>query len=392
MKILLLEPYFTGSHKAWAEGLAKHSRHHVCILSLSGNFWKWRMHGGAVALAGQFMQSDFLPDLLLASDMLDLTTFLALTRERTAHLPAAVYFHENQLSYPWSPTDRDVARNRDHHYGFINYATALAADAVFFNSRYHLTSFLEETRRLLKHFPDHRGLENVERIAEKAEVLPLGLDLQRFDACKPSVTQARDVPLILWNHRWEFDKNPEEFFRALDHLATAGLDFQVAVLGECFSRKPDVFWRAQARLGKRVVHFGYAEQFADYAAWLWRADILPVTSIQDFFGASAVEALYCNCFPLLPRRLAYPELIPPEMHATCIYADFDDLVARLEAAVRNPARFPLGELRRAVSRFDWHRLIDQYDDRFSAVVQRAEARNRGPAPFPAAGLSLTDSI
>ncbi|MCH6560361.1 DUF3524 domain-containing protein, partial [candidate division KSB1 bacterium] len=46
MNILILEPYFTGSHKAWAQGYQKQSKHRVEILSLPGNFWKWRMHGG----------------------------------------------------------------------------------------------------------------------------------------------------------------------------------------------------------------------------------------------------------------------------------------------------------------------------------------------------------
>ena len=47
MKILLIEPYFTGSHKQWAEGYKSYSKHEVKILSMKGQFWKWRMHGGA---------------------------------------------------------------------------------------------------------------------------------------------------------------------------------------------------------------------------------------------------------------------------------------------------------------------------------------------------------
>jgi hypothetical protein len=50
MKILLIEPYHTGSHAAWASGFATHSRHFVSTLTLPGRFWKWRMHGAAVTL------------------------------------------------------------------------------------------------------------------------------------------------------------------------------------------------------------------------------------------------------------------------------------------------------------------------------------------------------
>ena len=67
MKILLIEPYYTGSHKKWAKGLKKHSSHHIKILSMKGQFWKWRMHGGAVTLAKMFNNMDWKPDLILAS-------------------------------------------------------------------------------------------------------------------------------------------------------------------------------------------------------------------------------------------------------------------------------------------------------------------------------------
>ena len=92
------------------------------------------------------------PDLLLVSDMLDLTTFLALTRKRTATIPTALYFHENQLSYPWSPNGTNPAQQRAH-YAFINYTSALAADAVLFNSGYHLEVFNDQLPDFLKGFP-----------------------------------------------------------------------------------------------------------------------------------------------------------------------------------------------------------------------------------------------
>jgi glycosyltransferase involved in cell wall biosynthesis len=369
MNILLLEPYNTGSHAAWTTGYVTHSRHDVTALTLAGRFWKWRMHGGAVTLARKFLAMETTPDLILSTDMLDLTTFLSLTRAYTHHLPTALYFHENQLSYPWSPDDRDVRKGRDLHYGFINYASALAADAIFFNSQYHMDSFLDAVPRLLKHFPDHNELDTVPAVAAKSEVLPLALDLSRFDVHQPSrEPDRRPYPMILWNHRWEYDKNPEEFFQALYILAERGLDFGLIVLGERFRQQPSEFIEARQRLGDRVHHFGYLPAFADYARWLWEADLLPVTTYHDFFGASVVEALYCGCLPLLPQRLSYPELIPPEYHELCFYQDFEDLVDRMESAIRSLDQARRISLRDAVARFDWSQLAPVYDDRFEAIV------------------------
>ncbi|HEX9872961.1 MAG TPA: DUF3524 domain-containing protein, partial [Deferrimonas sp.] len=324
MKICLIEPFHTGSHAAWACEYARCSRHDVELLTLSGRHWKWRMHGGAVTLARRFLESDGKPDLLLASDMLDLTTFLALTRKKSAALPTALYFHENQLTYPWSPTDADPVQQRDAHYAFINYTSALAADAVLFNSRYHRETFIGELQAFLKCFPDENELESLSLLSEKSAVLPLGLDLQRFDSHRPTEMKAAGAPpLILWNHRWEYDKGPEEFFAALYRLQEEGLDFEVAILGESYRKAPPVFAEARRRLGERIVQFGYAEDFADYARWLWRADILPVTSSHDFFGASVVQAIYCHCAPLLPRRLAYPEHLPESLQGRFLYDGLD---------------------------------------------------------------------
>jgi len=367
MKILIVEPYYTGSHAAWAEGYRDHSRHPVEILKLAGANWKWRMHGGAVTLARRFEETALSPDVVLATDMLDVTTFQSLTRRRTAGIPFAMYFHENQLSYPWSPTDRDVLHKRDRHYGFINYASALACDAVFFNSSYHLESFFEELVRLLRHFPDHNEPGSVDVLRSRSGVLPLGIALRRFDQV-PAAPRAPELPpLVVWNHRWEYDKNPEAFFEALDTCVERDIEFEVAILGENFSQRPEVFERARLQLGDRVVQFGYAESFEAYAGWLRAARAAPVTSNQDFFGASVVETIYCGARPILPRRLAYPELLPGDQHDAVFYDDEDGLMSRLSAALRGPAADPTA-LSEHVSRFDWTSIAAIYDDALESLV------------------------
>ncbi len=366
LDIVLLEPYLTGSHAAWAREYAAHSRHRVRILGMEGRHWKWRMHGGAVTLARQFLAENLRPDLLLVTDMLDLTTFLALTRKATARTPIALYFHENQLTYPWSPGDGDPARQRDVHYGFINYAGALAADAVLFNSDYHRRVFLDVLPGFLAAFPDHREPESVSAIAGKSRTLPLGLDLCALDGpASPRV----GPPLILWNHRWEYDKNPEEFFRALYRLEEMGVDFNLAVLGESFRDAPPIFAEVRERLAQRIVHWGFVENFADYAAWLRRADILPVTSIHDFFGASVAQAVYCNTWPLLPKRLAYPEHLPAKQHGMFFYDDFEELVRRLAELCRDVENIRRTPTRSLVFRYGWETLAPVYDELLAALAR-----------------------
>ena len=359
LNILLLEPFHAGSHKAWAEGFAANSQHNVELLTLKGRHWKWRMHGGAVTLAEKFMSSKFQPDLILATSMLDLTTFLALTRERTAHVPIALYFHENQLTYPWSPRDADVQLRQDRHYGFINYTSALAADLVLFNSAYHRASFLEALHGFLKVYPDHRGLGNVDKIKAKSEVLYLGMDLSKFD--KFRVAKNNDVPTILWNHRWEYDKNPTEFFEILYELSELHFNFELIVLGENYAETPPIFAEAKEKLAKHIIHFGYAPDFETYARLLWQADILPVTSQQDFFGGSIVEAIYCGAYPLLPRRLAYPEHVPNEYQAQHLYDNRVQLTEILKKYINDFQLKKLNSVKFYVEKYDWNECINEYN-------------------------------
>jgi len=365
MKILLIEPYFGGSHKRWATELQQHSRNEIELLTLSAHHWKWRMHGGAIALAEKCKLTS-QPDLILASDMLDLTTFLSLTRQWSSSIKTAIYFHENQLNYPWSPKDKDVHLKRDYHYAFINYVSALTADKIFFNSTYHQSAFLAELPIFLNAFPEPNLSHTVRQIASKSSVLSLGLDLKKLELSPDESPEKPKRAVVLWNHRWEYDKNPETFFRALFEIQERGIEFHVVVLGEKYAQYPKIFDEAKEVLKDKILHWGYVESQKDYAKWLKIADVLPVTAVQDFFGGSVVEAMYCNVVPFLPKRLAYLEHIPEALHHTFFY-DESDFVAKLQRRIMDVKYLRVMNTRQYVEQYDWLKCIIQYDYAFESV-------------------------
>lgn len=377
MHLWLIEPYLTGSHQAWAEGYRAASSHEVGLLALPGRFWKWRMQGGAVTLARKAQALERQPALILASDMLNLPVFLVLGGSRLASVPVALYFHENQLTYPLPPGEK-----RDLHYGFINFASALRAEALLFNSQYHLEAFFDELPRLLKHFPDYNELAALPALRAKAQVLPLALDLGRFHR-DPSGQPKTGRPLIVWNHRWEYDKDPATFFEAIYALAGEGLDFGLILLGESFRNQPSEFLEARERLGARIVHFGYAEDgpAGQYGRLLRQADIVVSTARHEFFGAATVEACACGCYPILPRRLSYPELIPAAHHPTCLYDDFGGLLDRLRGALLQieETRRTGAALAAQMARFDWQQMAPRYDGLLEQVAAGAWQGSVEPA-------------
>ena len=367
MKILIVEPFFTGSHKQWAESYQQFSQHHVDILSLTGRHWKWRMHGAALTLAEDYMKNYGNYDLILATDMLDLAAFMALSRKKLGNTPVALYFHENQLTYPWSPTDQDLDLKRDNHYAFINYSSAMVADEVFFNSGYHLSSFVGKLPDFLKQFPDHNGLHNVEILKDKSRILNLGMDFTGLEAQESA--KKEDLPVILWNHRWEYDKNPESFFRLLLRLKNEGLAFKLVVLGASFKKCPKIFKEAKSIFEEEILHFGYCEDLKTYYNWLRKSDIMPVTSNQDFFGGAVVEAIFADVFPILPNRLAYPEHIPIEKHGTHLYDNEEELYRMTAGAILNVKEIRNGTRQYFVTKYTWTTLAPKYDLIFSHISQ-----------------------
>lgn len=323
------------------------------------------MHGAAVTLAVQFRALNMRPDIVICSDMLDLGTFTGLLRKELGTIPIASYFHENQISYPWSETDPDIELKRDRHYGFINYTTALIADKVFFNSQYHLKSFIGSLTSFLGAFPDYQNMETVEDISGKSEVLHLGLDLKKLDSYK--VGKNLEVPNILWNHRWEYDKNPELFFRTLIRLKEEGVKYKLIVTGKTYAKYPKIFDEARKELSDNIIQWGYESETARYYNLLANASIIPVTSNQDFFGISVIEAIYMGAIPLLPERLAYPEHLSEEQY---FYKKDADFYPALKTILTNWKGALDVDLSDSVLRYDWSNMVEEYDKAFEELVRQ----------------------
>jgi glycosyltransferase involved in cell wall biosynthesis len=372
LRIALLSPYHGGSHAAWGNGLARHSRHEFEVHSLPARFWKWRMHGAALTLADRLAETP-PPDAMIATDMLDLSTFLGATRRTWGEVPAVLYMHENQVTYPL-PEDgetgpmRRQAGERDRHYGFINLASMAVADRIVFNSEYHRTALFDALPAFLKHFPEERGLDRIDRLYERSCVIPVGIEVEDL----PEADESPRRPLVVWNQRWEYDKDPAALFALLTAVADRGVDFEVALCGGQFGRRPPEFDAGIAALGDRVVHHGYLDR-ADYVALLGRARVVVSTAAHEFFGISVLEAAIAGAWPVLPRRLSYPELIPAGFAEGSLYDSPDHAAEMLAAALApdDPTRPRARPLAADLSsRFGWQAVRAAYDSLLGETQRR----------------------
>ncbi len=364
---LFLEPFFSGSHREFAEGLVENSRYRIDLVTLPARFWKWRMRGAALYFF------DAIKDLtrydgLITTDLMSLSDFIALCRGTCP--PALVYFHENQLTYPLAPGEI-----MDVHFGFTDITTCLAATRVLFNSKTHYHSFFSALPAFLRKMPDYRPDWVVKAIRSRADVLHPGC---RFPACEDAgCSQVSDPPLIVWNHRWEFDKNPQEFFQALRVVLKMGCRFRLALLGENFTRIPSVFTDARNQFRDQIVQYGYVKSREEYLQWLKRGDIVVSTAHQENFGISVVEAIRFGCIPLLPCRLSYPEIIPRSFHGDFLYRDSEDLIERLCLVLSSPERYreKTRMLSCEMNRFSWDSAIVSYDRELENLADAGPSRN-----------------
>jgi len=350
----------------------------VEIWQLPPRKWKWRMRGSAYHFAARAREAGpgEAPDVVFASDFLNLADWRALTPPEFGRAPCAFYFHENQIGYPLS----DHAPV-EHHYGWINLSSALAADSVLFNSLYHREQFLGEVSKVLRRMPDPVPPTLVDELRDRSEVFPVGIDFAPHDEFVPARTKwpdaatgdpdASGAPIIVWNHRWEYDKRPDLFAAALIELARRGRAFRSIVCGESFDKQLPEFEELRRVLGGRLLHLGYFEKASDYRAALAGSNVVVSTARHEFFGVSVVEAMYLGCLPMLPADLSYPEIVPPHLHPLFLYRETDDLADRLEELLARPPLEYGDELRGVAARYDWRRLAPLLDERLADLVRQS---------------------
>ncbi len=311
--IWLLSAYHADSHAAWARLLQEHfPEANWRLISLPGRHFRWRIRGNPLSWLDGLPEGT--PDLMLATSMVDLATLKGL-HPRLARVPSLYYFHENQFAYPRSRQQHDSVDPQ-----MVQIYGALAADRIVFNSVYNRDSFLDGVDELLSKLPDALPTGIVQRLGDKSVLCPVPV-------IPITAEEPRDPNLILWNHRWEYDKAPELFTQAMLELDRRQLDFRLALLGTRPRRTPESLTTLRKHLGHRIFVDQRLER-TQYTQCLARAGIVISTAKHEFQGLAMQEAVSAGALPLAPAALCYPEQYPEH----CLYpmGHVQSLVERLE--------------------------------------------------------------
>lgn len=136
-RILVLEPFYGGSHKQFIDTLQTLAVNYDEILgntlpneakrksssrwpnfefkvySMKAKKWHWRARTSALYMSQVVDRDDTDFDILFVSSVLNLAELIALRPDLAQIRHKIVYFHENQLVYPVQ-----VQKERDFQYGY----------------------------------------------------------------------------------------------------------------------------------------------------------------------------------------------------------------------------------------------------------------------------------
>ena len=319
-RILSLQPYYGESHRQFINGWVAHSQHDWHLLTLPGRHWKWRMRHAAVEFTQQMKRladagESF--DVIVTTDMMnaaELKGLLIAACPEYCRLPLVVYFHENQFAYPsqFGPDSRE--HQRDQHFGFTNFLSALAADQVWFNSAYNQQSMLYHLENSSRRWPDYSPKTQVSQLLEKFSVEAPGIeqppiDIADFHAQRLERRESASRLRIVWAARWEHDKNPQLLLDSLRQLKKQTDQFEISVIGQRFRKAPSAFEKIKSEVADHIRHWGFVSSREGYWKVLAEADVFVSTASHEFFGIAAAEAIAVGLHPLFPNDLAYPEMI-----------------------------------------------------------------------------------
>ena len=195
-----------------------------------------------------------------------------------------------------------------------------------FNSEFNRSSFFNGVSDLIKKLPKNTLSQNIKDL--NSHVIYPGIEYPTY------FETAKSSPILLWNHRWEHDKNPELFVKGLKFLQSKSISFKLIILGKG-TEKREVTSFFKKNFKDELIHCGYVETRKNYISLISQATHIPVTSKHDFFGLSVAEAMSYGCFAILPNHQAYPEHLLENEQSGIVYNFPNDYFQTLENSIKH---------------------------------------------------------
>lgn len=345
------------------ETLVHNSRHRWTLLTLPPRRMERRLAAAAHWFAEQISRREMGPiDLLFTCDALNLADLYRLCPAVTGQ-PSVVYFHCNQLPDPLHIGQAHLgyphpgppgANGEEQTLDLTNLTTAMAASEIWFNSKYHATSFIEGVETMVELHPELQSRNPLRDLRAKLAHVPPPVDVSRLAGAghhpvtrDPSVVfvETRDANMELLNAALAI---VHQLKRKMTLLVTGPVD----ELGNLFPRQSISEHDSPGQM-----------------RGLQSAGTFISAKIAAPFDENAVRAMLLGCRPVLPHTGVYPELVPARFQGSCLY----DMSAESLATHLNEALYGLpiqraDELTAPLACFDPIGACERMDARLDTLV------------------------
>lgn len=314
LDILALEPFYGGVRRAMLSAVMRCSRHRWTLLKLPPRRMERRLAASANWFAehlGRHLSGH--ADVLFTSEALNLADLYRLVPE-LASRPSVVYFHENNLP----ATDARESGPLE----LVNLNTATAASEVWFNSNYHLKTFLERGSALVRRHPELMSHNPMGPITAKARLVTPPLDLGYVAEVRAAFRAPQRQPDTIFVETRDADV--QLLNRALELLVTAGQEFRLITVGPVKELANDWERKTIREIDESAQVLGMMESHV-------LLSVKPKAT-SDYL---CIRGMLAGCRPIAPAEGVYPELFPDSLHASSLYqsADPADLARKLSDAM-----------------------------------------------------------
>lgn len=354
LDILALEPFFGGARRAMLETIMRYSRHRWTLLRLPPRRIERRLAAAAHWFSEQLSRHWFGPaDVVFTSEAMNLADLLRMVPDLTAK-PSVVYFHDNQL-----PAEGLRAESPLH---LVNLTTANAASEIWFNSLYHLKTFLRKATSLVDKHPELSARNPLPELTGKAHLMPPPVDFT-LDHDLLQQEQIRRDPRVLFVDTRDAD------MRSLNHA--------LGMLERRNEKVTLITIGPVVGLETRGPRYTIAEQdeISQIRA-LHQAGVMFSTRADAPSDYHAVRALNAGCWPIFPNTGVYPELLPEAMQHACLYetGSGDRLATQIQNTwlTEPPAGYEK-DLSRILSRFNALEACHAIDERMEQIAGHSKA-------------------
>ena len=332
LDILALEPFYGGARRAMLEAVIRCSRHRWTLLKLPPRRMERRLAAAANWFAEQLCRHfTGRIDLLFTSEAMNLANLLRLV-PALAGRPSVVYFHDNHLPA--------MDARQQGPFDLVNLNTATAATEIWFNSEFHLKTFLGKAAALVARHPELAAHNPLATLAAKAMLVPPPMDLGLVEQVGADRKPDRARNTIFLDTR---DADMKLLNGALELTAAVGRRPRLVAVGPV------------DRLCERLERMAIREldEVAQVRGML-ESSILLTARPEATFDYLFVRGMLAGCRPVAPNAGIYRELVPAQLHESCLSEPDPKALASKLAIALDATNWPIAPA-------DWKRHFEPFN-------------------------------